>query len=222
MTNPVKLWSTQLWTQFYQFRREAWKIQDFNGVWTRDVAMPVRRSNQLSYEATDVGSWSFLSSYVSVINKPTNEIIYQWWNGIWNESYMNCGYEIKWSNDLRSIAPESRGHGFKPRWSPEFFRLLYAIAKIALITAKIIASLEIIYEMNHIWNCGYEIKWTYDLRSYERKMPTYVALLNRISATTGWISMTGGPSPNGFAFGCVPCEMKRLLAVTVQSSLPLL
>ena len=25
--------------------------------------------------------------------------------------------------------------GFKPRWSPEFFRLLYAIAKIAFITA---------------------------------------------------------------------------------------
>ena len=35
-----------------------------------------------------------------------------------------------------------RGHGFKPRWSPEFFRLLYAIVKIAFITAKIIASLK--------------------------------------------------------------------------------
>ena len=38
---------------------EAWKIQDFNGVWTRDLAIPVRRSNQLSYEATDVGSCGF-------------------------------------------------------------------------------------------------------------------------------------------------------------------
>ena len=27
---------------------EAWKIQDFNGVWTQDLATPVRRSNQLS------------------------------------------------------------------------------------------------------------------------------------------------------------------------------
>ena len=27
---------------------------------------------------------------------------YLWWNGIWNESYMNCGYEINWSYDLRS------------------------------------------------------------------------------------------------------------------------
>ena len=35
---------------------EAWKSQDFNGVWTRDLAIPVRRSNQLSYEATDVAS----------------------------------------------------------------------------------------------------------------------------------------------------------------------
>ena len=45
--------------QFKQLRTEAWKSQDFNGVWTRDLAIPVRRSNQLSYEATDVGSWSF-------------------------------------------------------------------------------------------------------------------------------------------------------------------
>ena len=36
---------------------EAWKSQDFNGVWTRDLALPLRHSNQLSYEATDVGSW---------------------------------------------------------------------------------------------------------------------------------------------------------------------
>ena len=41
---------------------EAWKIQDLNGVWTRDLAIPVRRSNQLSYEVTDVGSWSFVVS----------------------------------------------------------------------------------------------------------------------------------------------------------------
>ena len=51
--SPRKLWSSQLGTQFLQLRREAWKIQDFNGVWTRDLAIPVRRS-----EATDVGSWS--------------------------------------------------------------------------------------------------------------------------------------------------------------------
>ena len=33
---PSKPWSSQLWTQFKQLRIEAWKCQDFNGVWTRD------------------------------------------------------------------------------------------------------------------------------------------------------------------------------------------
>ena len=33
---------------------EALKIQDFNGVWTHDLTIPVPRSNQLSYETTDI------------------------------------------------------------------------------------------------------------------------------------------------------------------------
>ena len=53
-----ELWSSQLWTQFKQLRKEAWKSQDFNGVWTHDLAISVRRSNQLSYEATDVGNFA--------------------------------------------------------------------------------------------------------------------------------------------------------------------
>ena len=57
-----KLWSLQLWTQFKQLHTEAWKSQDFNRAWTFDLVILVRRSNQLSYEATDVGSWSFVSS----------------------------------------------------------------------------------------------------------------------------------------------------------------
>jgi len=32
-----ELWSSQLWTHFEQLRIEAWKSQDFNGVWTRDI-----------------------------------------------------------------------------------------------------------------------------------------------------------------------------------------
>ena len=50
----------------------------------------------------------------------------------------------------------SRGHGFKPRWSPEFFffRLLYAIAKIAIITARIILHLisypQFTYDLFHM------------------------------------------------------------------------
>ena len=34
--------------------RSLRKIQDFNGIWTRDLQIPVQRSNQLSYKATDV------------------------------------------------------------------------------------------------------------------------------------------------------------------------
>ena len=65
----------QLWTQFKQSCIEAWKSQDFNGVWTHDLVIPVRRSNQLSYEATDVGSWSFVSSNELVKNGQNKMII---------------------------------------------------------------------------------------------------------------------------------------------------
>ena len=56
-------------------RLEAWKNQGFNGVWTCDLAIPVRHSNQLSYEATDVESWSFVIS-----NEPVK-------NGSWTADY---------------------------------------------------------------------------------------------------------------------------------------
>ena len=50
---------------YMQLRKDAWKeIKDFNGVWTRELAIPVRCSNQLSYEATDVGSSSIVVSHV--------------------------------------------------------------------------------------------------------------------------------------------------------------
>ena len=60
-------WSSQLWSQFLQLRKEAWKkIQDFNGAWTRDLANTAATLYQLSYEATDVGSRSIVGSYVPV------------------------------------------------------------------------------------------------------------------------------------------------------------
>ena len=83
-----KAWSSQLWTQFKQLPKEAWKSQDFNRVWTRDLAIPVRRSNQLSYEATDVGSSSFVSSNEPVKNGC--EVIYEMFH------ILNCGFEIKY------------------------------------------------------------------------------------------------------------------------------
>ena len=54
-------WSTQLWTQLMQLHKKPEKkIQDFNTIWTCGLAIPVQCSNQLSYEATDVGSWSIM------------------------------------------------------------------------------------------------------------------------------------------------------------------
>ena len=44
-----------------QLRKEAWKkkkIQDFNEVWTRDLAITGAMLYPLSYEATDFGSRS--------------------------------------------------------------------------------------------------------------------------------------------------------------------
>ena len=66
---------------------EAWKSQDFNRVWTRDLARGVRRSNQLSYEATDVGSWSFVGPKEPVRNEC--KVIYEKFH------VLNCGCEIK-------------------------------------------------------------------------------------------------------------------------------
>ena len=44
-----------------QLRKEAGKkIQDFNGVWTRDLAITGAMLYQLSYETPDVGSRSIL------------------------------------------------------------------------------------------------------------------------------------------------------------------
>ena len=47
---------------------------------------------QLSYEATDVGSRSVVGSYVPVKEMSVYDI--------WNESYMNCGNEIKWNEGM--------------------------------------------------------------------------------------------------------------------------
>ena len=66
-----KLWSSQLWTQFKQFRIEAWKSQDFNGVWTRDLAIPVRRSNQLSYEAICMKWTKIKTNFYSICTEQT-------------------------------------------------------------------------------------------------------------------------------------------------------
>ena len=55
--------------------RNRKKSQDFNRVWTREHAILVWRSNQLSYEATYCESWSFVGPKEPVRNK--YEVIYE-------------------------------------------------------------------------------------------------------------------------------------------------
>ena len=55
--------------------------------------MPLRRSNRVSYEATDVGSWSFVCSNVPVRNESMTHMLYEM------NHTLNCGYEIKKSYD---------------------------------------------------------------------------------------------------------------------------
>ena len=45
------------------------QASEFTNFLTCDLAIPVRRSNQLCYEATDVGSWSFVGSNEPVRNE---------------------------------------------------------------------------------------------------------------------------------------------------------
>ena len=91
--NELQIWNQESYDhrsyeqEFKQLRIEAWKSQDFNGVWTRDLAILVRRSNLLSYEVTDVGSWSFVSSNEPVKNGC--EVIYEMFH------ILNCWFEIK-------------------------------------------------------------------------------------------------------------------------------
>ena len=73
--------------QFVQLHIRSLKKSGLQRGFTRDLALPVRRSNQLSYEATDVGSWSFVSSNEPVKNGC--EVIYEMFH------ILNCGFEIK-------------------------------------------------------------------------------------------------------------------------------
>ena len=125
VNSQMKLWSSQLWMQFLQLRREAWKIQDFNGVWTRDLAIPVRRSNQLSYEATDVGSWLFVGSNGPVRNESMMKWYLKWikyelriWNQmklwssqLWMQFFTIAQRSLKNSGLQRGLNPWPRDSG---------------------------------------------------------------------------------------------------------------
>ena len=68
--------------------REPWKIQGFNGVWTHDLANTLQCSNQLSYEATEAQSWSFMDSNFPARNESMMKSCMKW--------------TIYWTADMKS------------------------------------------------------------------------------------------------------------------------
>ena len=90
----LKKWSSQ-WTQFMQLRKEAWKkIQDFNGVWTRDLAIPVRCSTNWAMKPLTLGAgqlWVHMFQW-----KKWVLMIYEI-NHIWTAEM-----KWRWRNDRRS------------------------------------------------------------------------------------------------------------------------
>ena len=128
----IHVYELQIWNQvdprsyehnFLQLRREAWEIQDFNGVWTFDLAIPVQCSNQLSYEATDVGSWSFVGSNVPVRNESMMKWYIKWiihvyelqiWNQVDPRSYEHNFLQLHreaWQiQDFNGFEPVTSGY----------------------------------------------------------------------------------------------------------------
>ena len=128
-----KLWASQLWKQFMQL--PIWKpakTQDFNRVWTYDLATMVRWSNQLSYGATDVWSWSFVGRKEAMRSKC--EVI------IWNISYIELrmwnqvSYEPRWyeSNlcNLLQLWMQSMQLSI---WKPEIVRTSTGFEPVILV-----------------------------------------------------------------------------------------
>ena len=90
----MKKWSSR-WTQFMQLRKETWKkIQDFNEVWTRDLAIPVRCSTNRAMKPLTLGAgqlWVHMFPW-----KKWVLMIYEI-NHIWTAEM-----KWRWRNDRRS------------------------------------------------------------------------------------------------------------------------
>ena len=93
-------------TEFMRLLKNLKKIQDFNGIWTRNLAIPVRCSNQLSYEATEIGSWSIVFIYVPV--KEMNVI------------------DVHEINHIRTAEMKSKNEGSSQLWT-EFINCLRSL-----------------------------------------------------------------------------------------------
>ena len=95
--------------------------------WPRDTGAMLY---QLSYEATDIGSRSIVGSYVPV--KEIISAVHIWFisyiinthffhGNIWTHNWPAPNVSGFIAQLVEHRTGKSRGHGFKPRWSPGFF-----------------------------------------------------------------------------------------------------
>ena len=83
------------------------------------------------------------------------------------------------------VRAESRGHVFKTRYSPEFFRLLYVIAKIAFISAWISYPYNFIYHFIIFRRCCYLCTFPSPVSSVRaRDMRSHISALSPGSSMT--------------------------------------
>ena len=101
--NQVKLWSSQLWEQFLQLRREAWKFRTSTGFEPVTSRFWCDAISNWAMKPTDVGSWSFVGSNGPVRNESMMKWYMKWiiydlriWNQVklWSsqlwEQFCNC------------------------------------------------------------------------------------------------------------------------------------
>ena len=90
----MKKWLSQ-WMQFMQMRKEAWKkIQDFNEVWTCDLAIPVWCSTNWAMKPLAKGAGQF---WVHIFRWKKWVLMIYKINHIWTAEM-----KWKWRNDRRS------------------------------------------------------------------------------------------------------------------------
>ena len=120
---------------------------------------------------------------------------------------MNCGYEIKWSYDLRSYKrnfcncvkkPEKfrTSTGFEPviSWYQCDAVTNWAMKPLTLGAGHLWV-LMFRWGMDQRWNesyinCGYEIKWTYVLHIYKRNLCNCVKKPEKFRTSTGFEPVT--------------------------------
>ena len=92
----MKKWSSQLWTQFMQLRKEAWtKFRTSTGFEPVTSRLSVRCSTNWAMKPLKLGAGQ-LWVHVPVKEMSVNERR--------NKSYMNCGNEMKkWSNPIEVL-----------------------------------------------------------------------------------------------------------------------